>query len=270
MELALDHIVHFLHRTPAEGTEKFRQKGYHAVAGGRHAMWGTWNSLSYFGLSYVEFLAVEQEELALRSDNPLIRQLVEEHSRGEGMGQIALRTQHMDQWAEKLSQAGMKVTGPVSGSRTREDGTIIRWRMLFLEDPRGGQLPPFLIEWQQSDDERKSDLQKRGVIAAHPNFAEAIQAVGYAVDDLESAAEQWESWFGWKSGEVYTDDQLGARCKKFEVPGGDVVLCQPMGEGMAQEALRNRGERPFYVHVSGGQTEAVDRVFGAAYLLAKV
>lgn len=86
MDLALDHIVHFVHRAPAEATEQFRAKGYHAVAGGRHAMWGTWNSLSYFGLTYVEFLAVERQALAKESENPLIRQLVADQKRGEGLG----------------------------------------------------------------------------------------------------------------------------------------------------------------------------------------
>ncbi len=233
-------------------------------------MWGTWNSLSYFDLSYVEFLAVEQEELAKQSDNPLIRQLVGEQSRGEGLGQIALRTQRMDGWAEKLQHAGLKVTGPVPGSRTRDDGTVIRWRMLFLEDPRKGMQPPFLIEWQESEDERRMDLKNRGVIAAHPNGAEAIQAVGYAVSDLEAAAKQWESWFDWKGSEPYTDDQLGAICLRFEVPGGDIVLCQPRNEGKTQEALQKRGERPFFVQASGGNAKAEDSVFGAAYLLEKM
>ncbi|MED4780513.1 VOC family protein [Brevibacillus choshinensis] len=264
--LSLDHIVHFLYRTPMEATEQFRQKGYHAVAGGRHTMWGTWNSLSYFGLSYVEFLAVEQTELAKQSENPLIRQLVEEQSSGEGLGQIALRTQEMDQWATELREKGLHVTGPVAGSRTREDGTVIRWRMLFLEDPSGGRMPPFLIEWQESDDERVKDLTYRGMIADHPNGADGIQAVGYAVAELEEAAKQWERWFGWESSDLFIDEQMGARCRSFKVPGGDIVLCQPIGEGMAREALETRGERPFFVRVCGTNREGSDTIFGGAYL----
>ncbi|MDF2681422.1 MAG: hypothetical protein K0R47_2612 [Brevibacillus sp.] len=266
MGLSLDHIVHFLHRTPAAATEQFRLLGYHAVAGGRHVRWGTWNSLSYFGLSYVEFLAVELTELAKESDNPLIRQLVEEQGRGEGFGQIALRTRQMDQWATELREKGLQVTGPVAGSRTRDDGTVIRWRMLFSEDPQGSQVPPFLIEWQESDEERVKDLKNRGMIADHPNGAESIQSVGYAVAKLDEAAKQWERWFGWESSDPFVDEQLGARCRTFKVPGGDIVLCQPIGEGMAQEALKTRGERPFFVRVSGRNEEDVDTIFGGTYI----
>jgi len=266
MELAFDHIVHFAHRSPVEAAQTFQQKGYHAAAGGRHAAWGTWNSLSYFGLSYVEFLAVEVEETARQSDNPLIRQLIGEHSRGEGFGQIALRTQQMDQWADKLRERGLQVTGPVAGSRTREDGVVIRWRMLFLHDPAGSHVPPFLIEWQQPDAERAADLTDRGLIAPHPNGAQTLRAVGYATADLQAAVSQWQRWFGWQSSEAYTDEQLGARCCTFAVPGGDIVLCQPLGAGMAEEALRNRGEGPFFVRVTGTGTDGADVLFGGAYL----
>lgn len=268
MGLALDHVVHFLHRSPAEATEQFRQNGYHAIAGGRHAMWGTWNSLSYFGLSYVEFLAVELADIARQSDNPLIRQLGEEHSRGEGFGQIALRTHEMDDWAQKLRQKGLQVTGPVAGSRTRDDGTVIRWRMLFLKDPLGSQLPPFLIEWQESDAERIDDLTKRGMIAPHPNGARAIQSVCYAVADLDEAANQWKRWFDWDSSETFADALIGARCRTFELPGGDIVLCQPIGAGMAQDTLQARGERPFCVRVGGAEVkaQAAETVFGGVYV----
>ncbi|MFD2371137.1 VOC family protein [Brevibacillus sp. GCM10020057] len=266
MQLALDHIVHFLHRSPAEPVEQFRQHGYHAVAGGRHVTWGTWNSLSYFGLSYVEFLSVELPEIAANSDNPLIRQLVGEQNRGEGLGQIALRTREMDQWAEHFAGKGLQVTGPVAGSRKRDDGTVIRWRMLFLRDPDSGLVPPFLIEWEADDAERKHDLTQRGVIAAHPNGAAAVDSIVYATTDLDEAASRWQHWFDWQSGDVYLDDLLGARCRKFSLSGGDVVLCEPVRAGIAQEALDSRGERPFAVRIAGAAKEGLDQVYGGYYV----
>lgn len=267
MDLALDHIVHFVHRAPAEATEQFRAKGYHAVAGGRHAMWGTWNSLSYFGLTYVEFLAVEREALAKESENPLIRQLVADQKRGEGLGQIALRTRQMDEWANRLRQTGMTVTGPVAGSRMREDGSTIRWRMLFLDDPDSALQPPFLIEWEESDEERVKDLTSRGVIAPHANGAKSIQSVCYAVSDLEEAAGRWQLWFGWESSEVFTDEQLEAKCRQLEIPGSSITLCQPVGSGQARNALQARGERPFAVKVCTESKEAQDVVLGGMYTL---
>lgn len=266
VHLTFDHMVHFLHRSPGEAADRFRELGYHAVAGGRHEKWGTWNSLSYFGLSYVEFLAVERADVAEQSDNPLIRQLVNERSAGEGFGQIALRTREMDRWDEELRKRGLQVRGPVAGSRTREDGTVIRWRMLFLEDPSSRLIPPFLIEWHEEDAGRERDLANRGILAPHPNGAQTIQSIGYAVADLDEAAERWSRWFGWESSDIFSDEQLGARCRTFPLPGGDIVLCQPTGAGWTQEALTSRGERPFFVRLAGTDGSGLDTVFGGRYV----
>ncbi|MFF0825644.1 VOC family protein [Brevibacillus sp. NPDC003359] len=267
MRLTFDHLVHFVQRTPQEASEQFCQAGFHAVAGGRHASWGTWNSLSYFGLSYVEFLAVENKVLARQSDNTLVRQCIEDEAKGEGFGQIALRTNEMDVWVERLRSQGLQVTGPVAGSRTRDDGTTLRWRMLFLEDATSALLPPFLIEWSQTDEERIEDLTNRGIIDAHPNGAAHLESVGYAVTDLEEATARWQSWFGWKRGEKFHDKELGAICHVFEIPGGNVVLCQPTGEGLAQSALQDRGQSPFFAKVSGLGKESESKICGGTYFL---
>lgn len=266
MTLEFDHLVHFLHRPPSDALELLSQAGYHAVAGGRHAAWGTRNSLSYFGLSYVEFLSVEVESVARASDNPLIGQVVADIDRGEGFSQIALRTTQMDEWADRLRKQGMCVIGPVQGSRTRDDGTVIRWRMLFLEDEKAELQPPFLIEWQQSDAERKNDLTLRGILAPHPNGASALDSVGYAVKDLGKAVQAWQRWFQAESGAAYRDEQLGATSQTIELTGGDIVLCQPDGEGMAQSALASRGERPFFARFAGASEERQDVILGGVYM----
>ncbi|MFS0556498.1 VOC family protein [Brevibacillus sp. 179-C9.3 HS] len=267
MRLTFDHLVHFVQRTPQEASELFCEAGFHAVAGGRHASWGTWNSLSYFGLSYVEFLAVEHKELARQSDNPLIRQCIEDEATGEGFGQIALRTNEMDKWAERLRSQGMHVTGPVEGRRTRDDGTTLRWRMLFLEDADSALLPPFLIEWQQTDEERIEDLAKRGIVAAHPNGASHLQSIGYAVADLDVATARWHSWFGWEKGEKFHNKEVGAICQAFELPGGNIVLCQPTEEGLAHSAWSTRGQRPFFARLAGTGKESEYKICGGSYFL---
>jgi len=273
VSLAFDHLVHFLQRNPMEAAELMSQAGFHAVPGGRHPQWGTWNSLCYFGLSYVEFLAVEQEETARRSDNPLVRQLLADvAAAGEGMGQIALRTSRIDEWAARLQAKGIRVTGPVAAGRTRADGSAIRWRMLFLHAEvshaeGSGVLPPFLIEWEEPDEERKEDLAKRGLWAAHPNGAESLLEVAYAVRSLEEAVERWRQWFALEAEAVAFDERLDAWCQRIALPGGDVLLCQPKGEGWAAQALKKRGERPFLARFGGSGREQVWNFLGVSYQL---
>lgn len=267
MQLSFDHLVHFVHRPPAEAARLFREAGFHAVTGGRHTHWGTWNSLSYFGLSYVEFLAVEDAAVAGRSDNPLIAQLVAEHELGEGLGQIALRTSEMDRWVERFRSLGLKLTGPVDGSRTRDDGKTLRWRMLFAEDPQTARKLPFLIEWQETDEERQADLTQRGIIASHPNGAAELLAVGFAVANLDAAAADWTRWFGLQGGEVFTDERLGARCLSLALPGGSIVLCEPTQPGAAQQALAASGERPFFAKIGAANALPLPHdICGGIYL----
>ncbi|MGQ7280189.1 VOC family protein [Brevibacillus thermoruber] len=265
MELAFDHLVHFLRRPPVEAAERLQKEGFHALAGGRHEAWGTCNSLSYFGLAYVEFLAVEYPEVAERSDNPLVRQLVQDAAVGEGMGQIALRTRDIERWAEHFHERGMKVTGPLPGSRKREDGTVIRWQMLFAETPEERGRVPFLIQWEQSDDERRDDLTRRGVIAPHPNGTHALKCVCLAAEDADEAAERWRRWFGLEAADAFVDEGLNARCRTLAFSGGAVVLCQPLGEGLARDALLARGERPFFVRFAGGSGEIRHELYGGWY-----
>lgn len=266
MEAAFDHLVHFLHRPPAEGRSLLAQAGFHVSPGGRHTSWGTWNSVSYFGLSYIECLAVENSEIAGKSDNPLIRQLVDEKPAGEGFGQIAIRTTQILEWSKRLAQAGLEVTGPVPGSRQREDGTTVRWQMLFARDPESGMHPPFFIQWEQADEERFQELSVRGLIGNHANGATHLDSIGYAVRNLEQATDTWSRWFGWEAGPCVFDAELVAHCRTFFLPGGNVALCEPSGAGLTQHILDTRGERPFFVRMKGACEKAQLELFGGLYM----
>jgi hypothetical protein len=265
MTLQFDHLVHFLSRPPEEAAKLMEGYGFHTVPGGRHEHWGTCNSLSYFDLSYVEFLAVEQSEVARRSDNPLIRQLLADLPKGEGLGQFALRTRQMERWAKKFRERGLRVTGPFPGSRMRTDGTLIRWQMLFLDSDEVNHPLPFLIQWEQSDEERRVDLSRRSIIAPHGNGVNGIQWIAFAVADLEQTAARWQTWFEWEAQAAFTDRQLNADCILLRCPGGPILLCSPRGEGPAAEALRIRGERPFFVRFSGGTGERTEQLLGSTY-----
>jgi len=266
MSLAFDHLVHFIRRTPAEAASQMCRLGFHALNGGRHQHWGTANSLCYFDLSYLEFLAVEEEKIASRSDNPLIQQLAGDLARfGEGVGQVALRTTDIHGWAKRLRRHGLNVTGPVPGSRQREDGSVIRWSMLFAASDQVHLPLPFLIEWEQPDEERRTDLTQRGIIAAHPNNVTRVDWIAYAAADAMHASERWQEWFGLSAENAYVDDRLQAMCRLIRCPGGNILLCSPLEEGITADALAARGERPFAVQFGGSAGHRRELVMGSWY-----
>ena len=59
--LRFDHLVHAVHGTPEEAVKQMQALGFHTVLGGAYYL-GYLDSLSYFDLSYIEFLAVQHEE----------------------------------------------------------------------------------------------------------------------------------------------------------------------------------------------------------------
>lgn len=267
MQLAFDHLVHFINRPPSEAVDKMKQHGFHAVQGGRHEHWGTYNSLSYLGLSYIEFLAIENPLVAKQSENPLIQQIVRNLPNGEGLGQIALRTQEIGHLADHLRKQGLVVTGPLPGSRMRSDGSVIEWKMLFIESEQATCPLPFFIQWDQPTEGRLRDLTTRGIIAEHSNGATGIEYVAYAVNDLASTVNQWQEWFGFEADERFFHPDMQADCQLLQCLGGNLLFCSPQGRSIANDTLQSRGELPFLLKLSGlREGEPID-MFGSKYLL---
>lgn len=265
MELAFDHIVHLV-QDPVEAAAHFRAHGLHALEGGRHANWGTYNSLCYFDLSYIEFLGIFDRTLAeAEQENLLVRDSARRLPNQEGFARIALRTKDIVRTASELKERGLHVIGPFPGSRIRPDGKRLEWSMLFVESEDSALSLPFFIQWGESDAERRMDLQERGVIAPHSIGQLSLGAVKFAVKDLDRCAQQWSNWFGLEAGETYHDESLHAACKTLQLPGGNLVFCSPTGNGAVTEILDTQGETPFALEAIGSTRDRSIHLFGAAY-----
>lgn len=155
--LEIDHIV-IAAKNPAKAAQYFGEKhGIVTIEGGRHSNWGTYNYLAYFSNDcYIEWLGIFDENLAMKSDNPLVQRLVSGlNNDTEGMIQFALRTNNMDGYVTHFSKISLSFTGPIPGYRQKPDGSDLHWRMLFPEKKL-----PFLIEW----DNGKNIPQDAGMI----------------------------------------------------------------------------------------------------------
>lgn len=267
--LSFDHLVHFVH-DPKQAIDRLGKAGFYAVEGGRHEQLGTINALCYLGLSYIEFLGVERREVAEQAAVrvPVIRQLLADLEVGEGPGTIAIRTNDIDQLAERLRQQGLHVLGPYPGSRSRTDGSTVSWSSLLLES-EPGELPlPFFIQWEQNDEQRTADLLEQRLLltdAEGPKLA----YIGLVVDDAEQTADNWSRWFGLPFGRTYKVDELGAIGKRIRLAGGDLVFLSPAGAGKAADWLKQRGPRPYFVGVHGKQgVQSQLRVLGSEWLIA--
>jgi hypothetical protein len=235
-----DHIVHFV-EYPEQAKQHFQQQGIHAVMGGQHEAWGTYNALSYFDLSYIEFIGIFDEELFLQAAKQTytLQHSYEKNSRQNGFTRFALRTTEIAKDAEKFKEAGFEVIGPTKCFRTREDGSQITWQLLHIGLMDTKVDFPFFIQWDESDDNRREDFKKRGIIAPHKLGNLAIEEIHYNLPSLQ-AVEQLAKLCE-ATVEMKIDKVANCDVAEVQLPNVKLVFSRPLGDGPAWEEMLEHG-----------------------------
>jgi hypothetical protein len=135
--IELDHVLIAAADLDAVGREFEAHYDVSTVAGGRHPGWGTANRIVPLGDTYLELVAAV--DTAEAAGSPFGRWVAAAPS-GRPLG-WAVRTQKLDVIAGRL---GLPVT---TGSRRREDGQVLRWRLAGMEQAVAHPALPFFIEW---------------------------------------------------------------------------------------------------------------------------
>jgi catechol 2,3-dioxygenase-like lactoylglutathione lyase family enzyme len=180
-----DHMVIFEKASLQDQVTKLKESGLHAGIGGKHENWGTENALLYFGLSYVEWLRMMDPEKAAMSENPLVQKLV---ASPQGPGHFAIRTHDMDSLRSRFHLAGLQ-TIHLPGERRRSDGKLLQWELLFVEDQN--DFWPFFIQWEESEAERLTDLERGGWTGWETASDLKVDHIEIAVKDAAHTAEVW-------------------------------------------------------------------------------
>ncbi|HWL90042.1 MAG TPA: VOC family protein [Actinomycetota bacterium] len=135
----IDHVVLAVRDLDASAARLWGDHGLRFAPGGRHPRWGTANMIAPLGDDYLELLGVVDEEVG--SNSVLGRTLMELSADGDRWFSVCLADDDIDATAARL---GLTVQ---PGSRTRPDGTEVRWRGAGIEE-RGDDLwLPFFISW---------------------------------------------------------------------------------------------------------------------------
>jgi hypothetical protein len=191
-----DHLVHYVNDL-SKSIEVFGENGLAAFKGGSHKDWGTYNALSYFGLTYLEFLGIENDELAKASEhNIVVRDAVKTLPEHEQLSRVVLRTDDIDQVAASLHAAGLSLSPILDGKRLDNEGRLIEWRMMTIDGDFEGLVYPFIIQWSGTDDERLERLTSSGVIKPHPAGQVDIKRAVFYVSNPAAVANHWGSLFG--------------------------------------------------------------------------
>ncbi len=135
--IELDHVLFAVTDLDAAGREFEARHGLASIAGGRHPGWGTANRIVPLGDTYLELVAAVDPDEAAGS---AFGRWVVAAEAGRPLG-WAVRTQQLDVIAGRL---GLALT---AGSRRREDGRALRWRLAGMEQAIADPALPFFIEW---------------------------------------------------------------------------------------------------------------------------
>jgi hypothetical protein len=191
-----DHTVHYVNDLDS-AIKTFAENGLHAFKGGSHKKWGTYNALSYFALTYIEFLAIENRDLAEKSIgvNCVVTDSVKLLPEHESMSRIAIRTDDIVANAASLKAQGLTLSPIVDGSRLDTQGQLIEWRMMTIEGDFHGLVYPFVIQWKGTDSVRLEKLTASGVITPHPTGDVWLKSAVIYVSDPRAAATHWGSLF---------------------------------------------------------------------------
>ncbi len=195
--LQWDHAVQFVNQ-PDEAIAIFTGQKLNALAGGRHPGWGTWNALSYFGLTYIEFLAIyDPAELAsAQADFLLSRDAAQLLPENQALHRVALRTDDIDQTHAELRSKGLRVSPIVDGQRNDPQGNVISWRIFTIDGDFNGLPYPFVLQWGEDDNTRLARLRAQGLDSPHPAGDVALQNAIFEVQDPQTARAHWHALFG--------------------------------------------------------------------------
>ncbi|WP_141430780.1 VOC family protein [Bacillus sp. 03113] len=217
-----DHLVHYVNELN-QTLETFEENGLIAFKGGSHKEWGTYNTLSYFGLTYIEFLAIENLELAKATEhNRVVKDAVITLPEHEVLSRVVIRTNDIEEIAASLKEAGLKLSPIMDGKRLDTNGRLIEWRMMTIDGDFQGLVYPFVIQWKGTDEERLDNLTSSGIIQRHPAGDVIIKKAVFHVSDPAAVAEHWGKLFGLSV--VDSDDTsatLGIGDKTFTFVKGD-------------------------------------------------
>ncbi len=221
MLLGIDHLVIVVHDVDAAAGTLERDLGLEFTGGGRHEAMGTYNRLAFLGDTYLELIGVFDRDLVLSSRTFAVSNaaLAFLEGQGEGLATYALATDDVAGDVARLHAAGSPIGEPVTGSRVRPDGEVVRWATAFPE--LGPDRPPFLIEHEPVGAEWGDEARSARARFRHPG-AGSVRLVSLELPTEDPAAVAGE--YGSVLGITFSADWRAA-------VDGQAIVLRPAGAG---------------------------------------
>ncbi len=174
--LRVDHVVWAVDDLDAAAVRFRDEFGLGSVAGGSHPGWGTANRIVPLGSEYLELVAVVDRERAAGSE--FGRAVLGAVSGRRRLLGWAVETDDLEGVADRLS------LDVIRGSRTRPDGSTLRWQLAGVGPALSSGALPFFIPWDVA-------IRRASRLGAGraPRDAVGIDWIEVVADDR--GVEQW-------------------------------------------------------------------------------
>lgn len=250
MALSIDHIVISVNDVNA-AIETYRQRGFNAFYGGKHASGLTHNGLVVFDDgSYLELIGLVEPE---KADEGEFYDLVRA-DKSEGYTGFALISDALEADIARMRAAGINASDIKAGSRTRTDGEVLKWKMSALDEGRN----PFVIT---DETPRILRVPAEGDNINHLNTAQGVADVRILVEDFEEAIKRYTAIVG-MSPLVQDDNAI------FALASGTITLTT--ADDDAEHAyLSQYGAVPYQLTLIG-KSDAIlpEQAHGAHFIFA--
>jgi hypothetical protein len=164
----VDHIVYVTPDIERSVLDLGARLGVAAIPGGQHPSWGTRNALLALGpLAYLEIMGADPS----LPQPPMPRPLGIDGLSVPRLATWVCRSEDLNATVSAARRAGVDLGNVESRSRTRPDGTLLRWSMSDLFADRLGGIVPFFINWGGSPHPAQSapmGCTLEGLRAEHP------------------------------------------------------------------------------------------------------
>ena len=232
----------------------FAEAGLPAEYGGPHASGGTHMAqLAFEDGSYLELIAPQSAGAAALRGSPWAKAMTGD----AGPCAWAVGTDDIERDVRRFAALRIATRGPEPGSRTKPDGTVIRWKTATVGKGIRGATLPFLVE-----DVTPRGSRVRPAPGAGQTGLTGIRTVVVGVKHLERAIATFRKAYGWTAPTVEVSTAWGAKLASF--PGEPVILAAPLRQRGSWVAFRLQrfGESPLAFVLGSRDLAAAKARFG--------
>ncbi|MCS5946616.1 VOC family protein [Klebsiella variicola subsp. variicola] len=160
---------------------------------------GTRNALSYFGLTYIEFLAISDPDGTARRDGQVpafagCRAVAAGSERSCFGWRCAATTSRP--LADQLRRKGLAVSPIVDGQRNDPQGNIIRWRIFTIDGDTDGLDLSICAAVGEDDTTRAGAAARSGTGRAAPAGRHCAEQAVFEVVNPQAVRDRWQALLG--------------------------------------------------------------------------